>query len=232
MMSIALFAADTSDGGTEFENRYGRERLLQPIDDFGSCGREAAGRPAERLAQRAGNHVDVVEHAEFLGRAAAAGAKMAGAVAIVDADNRVVLVGQLADVRQLRQVAVHAEDAVGEDHLESAVLGLFELGLQIGHVVVLVAEALRLAQTDAVDDAGVVQLVAQDRVLLAEQWFEQPAVGVEAGDVEDRVFLAEEVGDRLFELPVRLLRAADEADAGKTIAPLLQALVGACTISG
>jgi len=31
-----------------------------------------------------------------------------------------------------------------------------------------VAEPLRLAQADAVDDAGVVQLVAEDRVLLAE----------------------------------------------------------------
>ena len=54
------------------------------------------------------------------------------------------------------------------------------LRLQIGHVVVAVAEALRLAQADAVDDAGVVQLVADDRVLLAEQRLEQAAVGVEA----------------------------------------------------
>ena len=48
----------------------------------------------------------------------------------------------------------------------------FELGLQVGHVVVLVAEASRLAQTHAVDDAGVVQFVAEDGVLLAEQRFE------------------------------------------------------------
>ncbi len=60
----------------------------------------------------------------------------------------------------------------------------------------LVAEALRLAQPHAVDDAGVVQLVAEDRVVLAEQRLEQPAVGVEARDVEDGVVLAEELGDR------------------------------------
>ena len=43
-----------------------------------------------------------------------------------------------------------------------------------------VAVALGLAQADAVDDRGVVQLVGDDRVVLAEQRLEQAAVGIEA----------------------------------------------------
>ena len=66
------------------------------------------------------------------------------------------------------------------------------LRLEIVHVAVLVAEALRLAQADAVDDGGVVELVGDDGVFVVEQRLEQAAVGVEAGAVEDRVLGAEE----------------------------------------
>ena len=68
----------------------------------------------------------------------------------------------------------------------------FEAVLQLGHVAVGVAQALRLAQADAVDDAGVVERVGDDRVALIEQGLEQPAVGVEARGVQDRVLGAEE----------------------------------------
>ena len=71
--------------------------------------------------------------------------------------------------------------------------GLLELGLQVGHVVVLVAKPLGLAEPDAVDDRGVVQLVGDDRVLGAQDRLEQPAVGVEARGIEDRVLGAEEL---------------------------------------
>src|SRR5690606_41705066 len=61
----------------------------------------------------------------------------------------------------------------------------------------------------AVDDRGVVERVGDDRVLLAQQRLEQPAVGVEAGGVEDRVLGAEETGDGLLELLVQVLRSEE-----------------------
>ena len=73
-----------------------------------------------------------------------------------------------------------------------------QLLFQVGHVAVGVAVALGLAQADAVDDRRVVERVGNDRVVFVEQRFEQAAVGVEAGGVEDRVFGAEEIGDRLL----------------------------------
>ena len=53
-----------------------------------------------------------------------------------------------------------------------------------------------------------------------------PPLASKQDDVEDGVFLAEEFGDGLFQLFVQLLRAADEAHAGKAIALLLEALMG------
>ena len=104
--------------------------------------------------------------------------------------------------------------------------GFLELGLQVGHVVVLVAQAPGLAEPDAVDDRGVVELVGDDGVLGAQDRLEQAAVGVPARGIEDRVLGAQELGDRLFERLVRFLRAADEADRGQAVAPVVEGLVG------
>ena len=197
--SSAFIPAATSAGGTEFENRYGRERFRSQSTISALAAVNPPLAPPSVLPS-----VPVMTSMRSRTPSSSAaprpvGAEVAGGVAVVDPDRRVVLVGQVADVRQLRQVAVHAEDAVGEDQLEPAALRFFELGLQVGHVVVLVAEPLGLAEPHAVDDRGVVQFVGEDRVLLGEQRLEQPAVGVEAGDVEDAVGLAEELGDLLFE---------------------------------
>ena len=131
-------------------------------------------------------------------------------MAIVDSDDGIVRIGEIANFGQLRQVAIHAEHAIGEDHLEATVFRVFELRLQVVHVVVLVAKPFGLAQPYAVDDARVVEFIGKDRVLLGEQRFEQPAVGIETGDVKDRIGLVEELGDPLLAQFVNALRAADE----------------------
>ena len=48
------------------------------------------------------------------------GAEDAGGVAVVDHDDGVVAVGQVADVRQRGERAVHREDAVGGDQPQPA----------------------------------------------------------------------------------------------------------------
>jgi hypothetical protein len=72
----------------------------------------------------------------------------------------------------------------------------------------------------------VVQLVGDDGVFRVEQGFEEAAVGVEAGAVEDGVVHAEEIAQALFQLLVDRLGAADEADAGEAIAPSVERFAG------
>ena len=142
-------------------------------------------------------------------------------VGVVHHDEGVVLLSEVADALQVGDVPVHGEHAVGGDELDPAVLGLLQLGVEVVHVVVLVAEALGLAEADAVDDGGVVQLVGDDGVLGPQDGLEEAAVGVEAGGVKDGVLLANEPGDTPFQLLVDVLGAADEADGGKAEAPLV-----------
>ena len=197
--------------------------MAQEIDDRLVGGDEAAHAPAKRLAEGAGDDVDPVARAGQRRRAATLLAEMPGRVAVVDQHQRAVAVGKLADLLQLGDIAVHREHAVAGDELEPRAcgIGLLQAVLELVHVRIGEAVALRLAEPHAVDDRGVVEAVGNDRVLFAEQRLEHAAIGVETGREHDRVRLAQVLGDRLFELTMQRLRAADEAHRGHAEAELV-----------
>ena len=223
-MSNTLMPAATTCGGSELENRYGRERWRsisitspRPVVKPPSAPPSALPSVPVKMSIRSITPLTSAEPRPVSPRKPVA-------VAFVDVHQRVVLLRQRGDLVQRRDEAVHREHAVGGDQLGARAGGIggLQLLLQIGHVAVGVAEALGLAQADAVDDRGVVQRVGDDRVLFAQQRFEQAAVGVEAGGVEDGVLGAEEFGDLRFQLLVQVLRAADEAHRGHAEAVRVQ----------
>src|SRR5690606_17811731 len=95
---------------------------------------------------------------------------------------------------------------------------LLEPRFELIEIVVCVAQAFRLGQTYAVDDAGVIEGVADDRVLLVEQGLKQSAVGVEARRVQDGVLGAQKTAQPLLELLVNALCAADETHGRHAVA--------------
>src|SRR5512143_3684966 len=231
----ALAAAQELDnlqrGGGDARRERVREEvrpraLAQQVDDLAPCRDVAARRAAHRLPERPGQDVDAALDAAMLGRAAPTLAHEADRVRIVDHHERAVAIGQVAYRPQVRDGPVHREDAVGGDQLGARArgVGLAELRLEVRHVVVAVAIALRLAEPDAVDDARVVELVADDGVLLPEQRLEETAVRVEAARVEDRRVGAEERGERALERRVDALRPADEAYRREAEAPPREAV--------
>ena len=137
-------------------------------------------------------------------------------MAVVDQNERAVAVGQCANLLQFGDVSVHREHAVGRDELEPRAggIGLLEPILELVHVRVGEPIALGLREADAVDDRSVVEAVGDDRVGFVEQRLEHAAIGVETGGEDDRVVLAQVAGDRLFELAVERLGAADEPHRG------------------
>ena len=94
--------------------------LAQQVDDLAPRRHVAAGCAAQRLAERPGVDVDPVGDAAELGRPAAVLADEADRVRVVDEHQRAELVGQVADLGERRDVAVHREHAVGDDHAEPA----------------------------------------------------------------------------------------------------------------
>jgi len=77
----------------------------------------------------------------------------------------IMLIRQLTDGRQIGQRPIHGKDAVGGNQAKTRRLGVAQLGLEVGHVVVAIAIALGFAKADAVDDAGVIQFIGDDRIL-------------------------------------------------------------------
>ena len=74
----------------------------------------------------------------------------------------------------------------------------------------LVPKALRFAEPDTIDDAGVIQFIADHGVLVGEQCLEQAAVCIETGWVKNRIFSAQEFGKRCFEFLMNVLRATNK----------------------
>ena len=74
----------------------------------------------------------------------------------------------------------------------------------------LVTVLFGLAEADAVDDGGVVELVREDGVLGAEDLLEEAGVGVEAAGVQDGVLAAVELGNLALE--VLQMNALNERD--------------------
>ena len=198
--------------------------LAQQFHDLPAPTGVTAAGAAQRLSQRAGQNVHALPDREQFWRAASVLADKAYRVRVVHHHHGLIPIRQVADTVKLGDIAIHGKDAVGSNQAMARRLRLLQLRLQILHVAVAIAQARSFAQTDAVDDAGMVQLVGNDGVLGLQQRFKQAAVGVEAGTVEEGVFAAQERAQTLFQLLVQRLRAADEAHAGQPIAPLIESL--------
>ena len=147
-------------------------------------------------------------------------------VRVVDERQRAVLLGEGDDPVERGEVAVHGEDAVGDDDAEPLVGVLEELLLEVRHVAVLVGVGHRLAEAHPVHDRGVDEPVRDEDVLLAEESLEDAGVRVEAGGEEEGLLGPEEGRHPALQLAMDVLRAADEADGGHAVAPVLEAGVG------
>src|SRR5690606_38489718 len=140
------------DGGRHgVAEQVGARAVAQQLDDLAVGDRRAAAGSAERLPERRGNDVYAVRYDLVLRCAAAGRTEEARRVAVVDHDERLVAVGELSDVGERGDVAVHAEHAVGRDQARSRALRLLQAAFEVLHVAVAVAQALRLGQADAVD---------------------------------------------------------------------------------
>ena len=150
------------------------------IHHLRACGHVAA---QARQGLGEGAHVDVhfIFEAIVTGRAASALAQHAQTVRVVHHDPRAVLLRKAADLRQVRDVALHAEHAVGHDQATRAVRDLLKLNLQLLHVLVSVGQHAAVAQATAVVDGGVVLPVADHIVAVAHDGRDDAKVALEAG---------------------------------------------------
>ena len=194
------------------------------IVDHPLGGRHVSAEGSQRLGE--GAHIDVhlILQAVVAGRAASAFADDAEAVGIVHHDPGAVFLRQAADLREVRDVAAHGEDAVRHDEAAGALRHAPELLLQIVHIVVLEAEHLPEGQSAAVVQARVVLAVHDHIVPATDNRADDAEVRLEPGGEGHHRLFPQEGGQLLFQLKVQLQRAVEEARAGAAGAILLQRL--------
>src|SRR5262249_48591223 len=172
----------------------------------------------KRLAECAGDDVYAIRDATVFRRATPARTHEARRVRVVYHYERVIFVREIADASQVGDEAVHREHAIRRDEPRARTGRFLQALLQHAESVVRVAQALRLAEADAVDDAPVIERSGDDGVPFVQQRLEETAVRIETGGIQDGVFHPEEAAQLLFELLVYRLCAANEAHGRHAIA--------------
>ena len=89
--------------------------------------------------------------------AAASRPHEADGMGVIDHDHRIVFVGQAANVRQIGEVTVHAENTIGGDQPSTGTARLTQAPLEVIHIVVLVTKAICFAEPNAINNAGVIE---------------------------------------------------------------------------
>ena len=153
--------------------------MAQQIHDLAPRRGEPAAAAAKGLAERGGVNIDALHHAVVLRAAAALRTEHTARMRIVDHQQGAVTLGERRNRIELCNIAVHAEH-VGGDEPRATRLRLLQSRLELVHIAMRVTQAFRLTETYAVDDGGVIECVADHRVLRAQQGLEQAGIGVEA----------------------------------------------------
>ncbi len=200
--------------------------MLQEDGHLAGAGDEAADR-GDGLGERAGPEVDLAGvDAEVLVGAAAGGAEDAGGVGLVDQQEGAELLLDGDQLGQAADVAVHGEDAVGDD--EGAVGGLSAAQLLAQAFGVVVAEALDLHAGHAagVEQAAVAEAVDDDAVVGAEEAGDQAEVGHVAGAEGESGLGAFVLGEGALHLVVDVEGAGEQAGAAGAGAVAVDGVLG------
>ena len=133
-------------------------------------------------------------------------------MSVVDHHDGAVAFGERSQFADRADIAIHGEDSIGDDQLAAGFVLHFTKQL-FAVSDILVAKDLdgRPRETCAVDDGGVVELVGEDEILLAENGADGACVSRKAGLEDDAGFHVLERGDLLFKLHVDAHGSGDRA---------------------
>ena len=197
-------------GGEDEAGRIGAHR----VHHLCAAG-DIAAEAAERLGQRALDHVDAVHGVVALADAAAARAVHADRVHFVDIGHGAVALGEIADRVHRRHVAVHGIEALEHDQLRPLRIGGLEQLFEMAEIVMPPDLLLAAGLAHALDHGIVVERVRQDQAVRQQLGDGRDAglVGDIAGGEHQRGRLAVQVGELALQLDQRMIGAGDIAGA-------------------
>ena len=97
-------------------------------------------------------------------------------MALINKGEGSISLGELVDLIEGSDITIHGENSIGDDHSQAAVLRILKHLLENLHIHVLVAESARLAESDAINDRGMVELIRNDCIFWRQTSFEEPSI--------------------------------------------------------
>ena len=107
------------------------------------------------------------------------------------------------EVWQGSEVAVHAEQAVGDDQAAPVLAFGIEKAVEVVDIPVAIDEGLCPGEPAGVDDAAMVETVAENRVFRADEGTHRAQVRHVAGGKAQGRFGTQETGHPVFQRPMR-----------------------------
>ena len=210
----------TGAGGHHGRQGRGEDELRRVapnrVDDRAVCGDIAAER-AEPFGERAFNDIDAIHEAFAFGDAASARAIHANRMNLVDIGQRIVPLGELHDLPNRRDVAVHRIEAFEKDQLWPAGSRLDQQLLEVSDVIVPPDPLIAIRPPHALDHRIVVEGVGQDQAIRHQRRDCRNAREIRnpARGEDERGFLPVKVGKFLLEFDDAVMRSGNVARAAR-----------------
>ena len=192
-----------------------------------AIGRDIAAHHAERLAQRTLDDVNAVHDPVALGNAGAPQAVEADRMDFVQIGQRAILVGQVADLLDRADIAIHGIDRLKGDHLGRIGRSRSQQFFQMLDIIMAPDPLLAARALHALDHRGVVQLVGENDQARQDfrQGRERRLIGDIAGGEEQCAILAVQVGERALQLDMVMRGAGNIARAAGAGADIINGLL-------
>src|SRR5215210_4573337 len=132
----------------------GSASLVEELDEVSVAG-DVTPKRANRFRQGADLDVDSTVQTEMIDRAASVASKHPARMRVVDHHDAAELVGCVAQLGKRAEVAVHAEDAIGDQQFTCGRWQILENGASRRHIAVRKDLDCGAAEPRSIDDARV-----------------------------------------------------------------------------
>src|ERR1700686_4445275 len=155
------------------------------FQNSGTANKRASG--GQRLTAGVNDGEDFGSDAGGSGQSVAGGSMNAGCMGFIENQGRVIFFGKIGKFDQGCDVSVHAENAFGDDHFAPGSAGLLTKSVfERVEVEMRIDDFARAGQAHAINQAGVVELVGKNDVILANERREQAKIRSVAGGEKER----------------------------------------------
>ena len=145
------------------------------------AGSHKTTQAGQRLTKSAHNNIYLIGQAKIVGCSSAAIANYTQSMRIIHHDLCAISFGQAHNLRQIGNIATHAEDTVCHDQDSRRLWYFLQLLFQILHIIMSVPQHLAIRKAAAIINAGMIFTVADNIIVSPHYCTDDTQIGLKTG---------------------------------------------------